>query len=80
MKDGKSLSDNLAYSGTHTAILAISPASQGTEGKYTCHIMKNSEKVISREILLTVSFSPEKKQLINSYSMDTDVPEDGLQK
>ena len=76
LKDGKSLSDDLAFSGTHTAILAISPASQGTEGKYTCHIMKGSRKVISKEIRLTVSFSPEKKQIIDSYSKDMEVPED----
>ena len=76
MKDGQSLSDNLVYYGTHTAILAITLASQLIQGKYTCHVMKCNEEVVSREVLLTVNFSPEKKQLINSYSKDTDVPED----
>ena len=75
-KDEKALSDSFAYTGTHTSILAISPASQGTQGKYICHVVKDSEKVISKEILLTVSFSQEKKYLIDSYSVDTDVPED----
>ena len=75
-KDGLAISDSLAYTGIHTAILAISPASQGTEGKYICHVMKDSEIVISKEVILTVSFSPEKKLLIDSYSKDTDVPED----
>ena len=73
MKDGQSLSDNLVYSGTHTAKLSINPASQGTVGKYTCHITKGSEKVISKEVVL---ISPEKKHLIKLYSKDTDVPED----
>ena len=77
MKDGLSLADNLAYSGTHTAILVISLARQGTEGKYTCHItIKGSKKVISREILLTVSFPPEKKHLIKLYSKNPEVPRD----
>ena len=75
-KDGQAISDSLAYTGTHTAILAISPAIQGTEGKYICHVMKDSEKVISKEISLTVNFSPEKIFLIDSYSKDTDVPAD----
>ena len=75
-KDGQALSDNIAYYGVHTAILAINPASQRTQGKFICHIMKGNEKVISREILLTVTFSPEKKHLIHSYSKDSDVPED----
>ena len=42
MKDGHSLSDNFAYSGTRTAILVITSARQGTEGKYICHVMKGS--------------------------------------
>ena len=75
-KDGHAISDNLAYTGTHTAILAISPAIQGTQGEYICHVMKDREEVISEEILLTVSFSPEKKLLIVSYSKQQDVPED----
>ena len=75
-KDGQAISDNLAYTGTHTAILAISPASQGAQGKYICHVIKDIEKVISKEVVLTVIFSPEKKLLIDSYSKDTDVPED----
>ena len=75
-KDGHALSDSLAYTGTHTAILAISPAIQGTQGKYICHVMKDSEKMISEEIPLTVNFSPEKKLIIVSYSKDTDVPKD----
>ena len=57
-KDGLPLSDSLSYTSTHTAILVISPASQGTQGKYICHVKKDSEKVISKEILLTVRFSP----------------------
>ena len=73
MKEGQSLCDNLVYSGTHTAKLSINPASQGTVGKYTCHITKGSEKVISKEVVL---ISPEKKHLINLYSKDSDVPED----
>ena len=32
--------------------------------------------MISKEVLLTVNFSPEKKLRIDSYSMDTDIPED----
>ena len=75
-KDGQAISDSLAYTGTHSAILAISPAIQGTEGKYICHAMKDSEEVISKEISLTVNFSPEKKLLIDSYSKDKDVPKD----
>ena len=75
-KDGQAISDSLAYTGTHSAILAISPASQGTEGKYICHVMKDSELVISKEVLLTVSFSPRKTLLIDAYSKDTDVPAD----
>ena len=75
-KDGQAISDSVAYTGTHTAILAISPAIQGTQGKYICHVMKDSELVISKEVLLTVSFSLRKKLLIDSYSKDTDVPED----
>ena len=75
-KDGQAISDSLAYSGVHTAILAINPASQRTRRKYICHVMKDSENVISSEVLLTVSISPEKKLLIDSYSKDTDVPED----
>ena len=73
MKDGQSLCDNLVYSGTHTAKLSINPASQGTVGKYTCHVTKGSEKVISKEVVL---ISPEKNHLIKLYSKDTDVPED----
>ena len=75
-KDGQAISDSLAYTGTHTAILAISPASQGAQGKYICHVMKDIEKVISEDISLTVNFSPEKKLLIDSYAKDTDVPAD----
>ena len=75
-KDGQAIFDSLAYTGKHTAILAISPAIQGTQGKYICHVMKDSEKVISEEIPLTVNFSPEKKLLIVSYSKQQDVPED----
>ena len=76
MKNGNYLSDNQAYSGTLTGILAISPASQRTEGKYTCHIVKGLQEVISEVVLLTVNFSPEKRHLINLYSKDKDVPEE----
>ena len=73
MRDGQSISDNLAYSGTHSARLSISTASHGIEGKYACLITKGSEKVISKEVLM---ISPEKKHLIKLYSKDADVPED----
>ena len=63
-KDEKALYDSFAYTSTQTAILAISPASQGTQGKYICHVMKDSEKVISKEVLSSVSFSQEKKHLL----------------
>ena len=75
-KDGQAISDSLAYTGTHSAILAISPAIQGTQGKYICHAMKGSEEVICKDISLTVNFSPRKKLLIDSYSKDKDVPKD----
>ena len=72
-KYGLALSDSLAYTGTHSAILAIS-GSQGTEGNYICHVMKDSEKVFSIEVLLIVKYSPEKNLLIKSYTKDSDVP------
>ena len=46
----------------------------GTEGKYTTHIMKSNEKVISREVLLTVNFFPVKKHLIKLYLKEIVVP------
>ena len=74
-KYGLAISDSLAYTGTHSAILAMS-GSQGTQGKYICHVMKDSEEVFSKEVLLIVKYSPEKNLLIKSYSKDRDVPAD----
>ena len=74
MKDGKSLSDNLAYSGTLTDILAINLVSQGTEGEYSCRVSKGTEEVISKVIVVTVIFPPEKKTLLNSYLKRREIP------
>ena len=76
MKNGQSLYRDIMYSGVQSDILAIGPVSQGTEGKYTCQISSGSEDVISKVIIMSISFLPEKKRLINIYAKRRDIPHD----
>ena len=73
MKDVKSLSDSLAFSGTCSGILGISLASQGIEGKHTCRFSSAGEDVMPEDIVLAVIFSPEKKRLIRLYSKHREI-------
>ena len=76
LKDGRPLSDGVAYSGVGCDILVISLARQGTEGAYVCHISQGTEKVTSNVITLTINFPPEKQALILMYKRQDDVPPD----
>ena len=76
LKDGRPLSDGVAYSGVGCDILVISLARQGTEGAYVCRISQGTEKVTSDVVALTINFPPEKKALIPMYKRQDDVPPD----
>ncbi len=67
-KNSKSLRDNDRYSGVSSNMLFIKHACQGIGGKYSCSI--NGEKT------LKVIFSPEKRNLLDIYSNNSDISSD----
>ncbi len=76
-KDGKPLLDGADFCGVCSNILYINRASQCTEGKYSCRVSRGSETECSDEISLSVIYPPEKKELLEFYSLtDRDVPQD----
>ncbi len=76
-KDGKPLLDGADFCGVCSNILYINRASQCTEGKYSCRVSRGSETECSDEISLSVIYPPEKKELLEFYSLtDRDIPQD----
>ncbi len=76
-KDGEPLLDGADFCGVCNNILYINRASQCTEGKYSCRVNRGSETGCSDEISLSVIYPPEKKELLEFYSLtDRDVPQD----
>ncbi len=76
-KDGEPLLDGADFCGVCSNILCINRASQCTEGKYSCRVSRGSETACSNEISLSVIYPPEKKELLEFYSLaDRDVPQD----
>ncbi len=76
-KDGKPLLDGADFCGVCSNILYIDRASQCTEGKYSCRVSRGSETEFSDEISLSVIYPPEKKELLEFYSLtDRDVSQD----
>ncbi len=76
-KDGEPLLDGADFCGVYSNILYINRASQCTEGKYSCRVSRGSETECSDEIILNVIYPPEKKELLEFYSLtDRDVPQD----
>ena len=75
-KNGQPLDNSSTCSGVHDDILAITYASQGTEGEYTCCINSLGLEVCSNKINLTVLYPPAKKRLLNLYSVKNEVPQD----
>ncbi len=76
-KDGEPLLDGADFCGVCSNILYINRASQCTEGKYSCRVSRGSETECSDEISLSVIYPPEKKELLEFYSLtDRDAPQD----
>ncbi len=76
-KDGEPLLDGADFCGVCSNILYINRASQCTQGKYSCRVSRGSETECSDEISLSVIYPPEKKELLEFYSLaDRDVPQD----
>ncbi len=73
-KDNKSLCDNGRYSGVSSNMLFIKHACQGIDGKYFCSI--NGDVPATAKKTLKVKFSPEKKNLLNIYSNNSDISSD----
>ena len=74
-KDGQPLVDGADYSGVSSNILYINRASHGTEGKYCCCFSTGSEWVDSEEIGVVISYPPEKKHIMEVYSIARKIPE-----
>ncbi len=68
-KDGEPLLDGADFCGVCSNILYIYRASQCTEGKYSCRVSRGSETECSDEISLSVIYPPEKKELLEFYSL-----------
>ncbi len=76
-KDGEPLLDGADFCGVCSNILYINRARQCTEGKYSCRVSRGSETECSDEISLSVIYPPEKKVLLEFYSLtDRDIPQD----
>ncbi len=76
-KDGEPLLDEADFCGVCSNILYINRASQCTEGKYSCRVSRGSETECSDDINLSVIYPPEKKELLEFYSLtDRDVLQD----
>ncbi len=73
-KDNKSLCDNGRYSGVSSNMLFIKHACQGIEGNYFCSI--NGDVPATAKKALKVIFSPEKKNLLDIYSNNSDISSD----
>jgi len=76
MKDGQSLVDGDVYSDTRSDVLLVHRASQETAGSYICDIEGSNGSLKTHEIVLSVSFSKGKRQLLNKYSKLLEVPND----
>ena len=76
LKNGKALTDDASYLGTHSNILNIKHAGKGVEGKYMCSVRMGDQLKESDHINLIVNFSPAKQKLINIYLKERDVPPD----
>ena len=76
MRDGQPLSESSAFSGTHSAMLLIYQASQGTEGDYCCHISRDSEHLTSSPVTVTVKHHKGKKCLLDLYAHLSEIPQD----
>ena len=74
-KDGQSLVDGADYSGVSSNILYINRASHSTEGKYCCCVSTGSERVDSEKISIMISYPPEKKHIMEVYSIARKIPE-----
>ena len=75
-KDGEPLADCRTYCGVEEDILVITSARQGVEGKYTCSVSYQEQKVASNDITLTLIYTLAKKCLLNLYSVQSEVPKD----
>ncbi len=75
-KDGQPLANSCTYYGVNEDILAVSHASQGTEGEYTCSVSYRGSEKCSNKITLTVLYSVAKKRLLDLYSRQREVPPD----
>ena len=76
MKNGQHLVDGDVYSDTQSDVLLVHRASQETAGVYTCEIEGSNGTLKTHEIVLTVSYSKGKRQLLNKYSKLLEVPND----
>ena len=74
-KEGQYLSNNLIYSGVCTDILFIRKACQGIDGKYTCEIICDNKEQ-KKEMKVSLVYCPEKKCLLDRYSLLDDIPRD----
>ena len=74
-KEGQHLSNNLIYSGVCIDILFIRKACQGIYGKYTCEI-RCDDKEQTKEVKVSIIYCPEKKCLLDRYSLLNDIPRD----
>ena len=75
MKEGQHLSNDLIYSGVCTDILFIRKACQGIDGNYTCEIRRDDKEQI-KEVRVSLIYCPEKKCLLDRYSLLNDIPRD----
>ena len=83
-RNGQSLPDTessyipnqLSYHGVHNDILVINHAHPGTNGDYTCKVRSEEREVVSNKVTLTVVHPPEKKVLLDLYSINSQVPLD----
>ena len=75
-KNSKELSNGKLYSGVNNSVLFIYSVKLETQGRYSCCVCSEGEKVYSDDINLTVTFPEITRYFFEVYSRLDELPED----